>query len=76
MTDAALDVQDLADAIVAREVANHVHPRAMARALARSAGNAVAAQESEAATADVHFRRWSKHNERAAKAPRFAGSRR
>lgn len=68
--------QDLADAIVAREVAGHPHPRALARALVRAAGNAIALQESEQAAADVFFVRWSKHRERAAKSATRMGTRR
>jgi hypothetical protein len=70
------DVQDLADAIVAREVSGHPHPRALARALVRAAGNVIAVQESEEAAAQAHFTRWSKHRERAAKSATRMGTRR
>lgn len=70
------DPSDLADALVAHEVATSPHPRAMARALLRAAGNAIARIESEEDAAEAHFRRWSTHKERASREPRKTGSRR
>ena len=70
------DVQDLADAVVAREVAGNLHPRAMARAILRAAANAIANLESDQAAADVCFSRFSRHNSRASREPLRAGSRR
>ena len=70
------DPSDLADALVAHEVATSPHPRAMARALLRAAGNAIARIESEEDAAHAHFARWSEHNKRSSREARKTGSRR
>lgn len=73
---ALLDTQDQADAVVAHAVANHIHPRAMARAILRSASVAVARLETDQAAADVCFSRYSRHTERASREAVRGGSRR
>lgn len=73
---AVLDVQDLADAEIARIVSGHPHRRALARALFRAARNTVAIQEGDETAAEMCFSGFRKHREKASYAVRKSGSQR
>lgn len=70
------DADEIAHNAVEDAMARCSHPRALLTALVRWALIFLARLSDDATAADVAFARWSHHRERAAKAPRFAGSRR